>query len=101
MRPPKFSFSIKRAPLGIDILVLTLLACAIATFFTNLELCFYPFITHSYCYSTNLNGAAASPPPSVDYSRPFPGVHIGDRDSPQFPAGRLTNDLQPEEEDVC
>lgn len=45
--------------------------------------------------------AAASHPPSVDYSRPFPGVPIGDRGPPQFPAGRLTNDLQPEEEDAC
>ena len=30
MRPPRFSFSISRAPLGIDILVLTFMACAIA-----------------------------------------------------------------------
>jgi len=45
--------------------------------------------------------AAASHSPSVDYSRPFPGLPIGDRDPPQFSAGRLMNDLQPKEEDAC
>jgi len=45
--------------------------------------------------------AAASQPPSLYYSRPFQGVPIGDRDPPQFPAGRLTNDLQLKEEDAC